>query len=52
MKNGQKSLAVDGLEFTESFVESLGMKGQNRVIKLIDDACVVKEPNVTYNTLL
>ena len=36
-----KSLAVGGLGFTERFVESLGMEGQNRVIQLVDDACVV-----------
>lgn len=46
-----KSLAVGGLEFTEQFVESLGMKGQNRVVKLVDDTCVVNEPSGTYNTL-
>jgi hypothetical protein len=36
-----KSLAVGGLGFTERFVESLGMEGRNRVIQLVDDACVV-----------
>ncbi len=46
-----KSLAVGGLEFTEDFVGSLGMKGQNRVIKLVDDACIVKEPSVAYSPL-
>ena len=46
-----KSLAVGGLNFTEGFVESRGMKGQNRVIKLVGDACVVKEPAVSYSTL-
>ena len=45
-----KSLAVGGLEFTEGFVESLGMKGQKRVIQLVDDGCVVKEPDASYGT--
>ena len=44
-----KSLAVGGLAFTEGFVDSLGLQGQNRTIKLIDDTCVVNEPASTYN---
>ncbi len=46
-----KSLAVGRLDFTEAFIESLGMKGQNRVIQLVDDACVVKEPSIAYSML-
>ena len=46
-----KSLAVGGLAFTEGFVNSLGLKGQNRTIKLIDDTCVVNEQAITYNAL-
>ena len=46
-----KSLAVGGLDFTEKFVESLGIKGQSRVIQLVDDSCVVKEPSVSYSSL-
>jgi REP-associated tyrosine transposase len=46
-----KSLAVGGLEFNEGIVESLGMKGQKREIKLVDDACVVKEPSAAYSSL-
>jgi len=45
-----KSLAVGGLKFTEGFIESLGMKGQKRVIQLVDDGCVVKEPDASYGT--
>jgi len=46
-----KSLAVGGLDFTEAFIGSLGMKGQNRVIQLVDDAYVVKEPSAAYSLL-
>lgn len=44
-----KSLAVGGFAFTEGFVDSLGLKGQNRKFKLIGDTCVVNEPAATYN---
>ncbi len=46
-----KSLVVGGLDFTEAFIESLAMKGQNRVIQLVDDACVVKESSASYSLL-
>ena len=46
-----KNLAVGGYDFTKAFIGSLGMKGQNRVIQLVDDTCVVKEPSVAYSML-
>jgi len=44
-----KSLAVGGLQFTESFVASLGLKGQQRKLKIQDDSCIVKEPKIAYS---
>jgi len=47
-KKWTKSLAVGGLQFTESFVASLGLKGQQRKLKIQDDSCIVKEPKIAY----